>query len=191
MLNLFLPAVAFASEAAAEAGAEGAGANPLIPLTAEVLVSAISFAVLFILLWKFALPPITKMLDERSAKIRESLEKSEQTRVEAERLLDEYKQQIAEARAEAAKIVEQGRKVAEKLHTEAQAKAAEEAAVIVAKAREEIVAEKRAAVAELQGQVADLSVAVAGKVIGEKLSAKDHAALIDRYLAEVGSLDEA
>jgi F-type H+-transporting ATPase subunit b len=145
--------------------------------------------VLFVLLWKFAFPPITKMLDQRAETIRESLEKSEETRVEAQRLLDEYKVQMVEARGEAAKVIEQGRKVAETMREDVLAKANDEAAAIVAKAREEIEAEKRAAIAELRASVADLSVQVAGKVIGATLTDKEHRALIERYVAEVGSLD--
>jgi F0F1-type ATP synthase membrane subunit b/b' len=38
--------------------------------------------------------------------------------------------------------------------------------------------------------VADISVAVAGRIIGEKLSASDHAALIDKALSEVGGLND-
>ena len=37
--------------------------DKIIPLTSELLVSLVSFAVLFVIMWKFALPPITKMLD--------------------------------------------------------------------------------------------------------------------------------
>jgi F-type H+-transporting ATPase subunit b len=162
----------------------------IIPLTTEVLISAVSFLVLFLLMWKFALPPITKMLDERAAKIRESLERAEETKVEAERLLEEYKVQMAEARSEAAKVIEQGRKVAESMKDEIIAKANDEATQIVAKARDVLEAEKKAALAELQAQVADLTVAVAGKLIGEQLSAADHAKLIERYVAEVGSLND-
>ena len=162
----------------------------IIPLTTEVLISAASFLVLFVLMWKFALPPITKMLDDRTAKIRESLERAEDTKVEAERLLEDYKLQMAEARTEAAKVIEQGRKVAESMKDEVVAKANEEAAQIVVKAREAMEAEKKAAVAELQAQVAELSVAVAGKLIGEQLSAADHAKLIEKYVAEVGSLND-
>ncbi len=46
----------------------------------------------------------------------------------------------------------------------------------------------RDALAELQKSVADLSVAVAGKLIGAKLSAAEHAGLIDKAIEEVGSL---
>jgi F-type H+-transporting ATPase subunit b len=164
--------------------------DKIIPLTSELVVSLVSFAVLFVILWKFALPPITKMLDDRAAKIQDSLEKAEQTRVDAERLLDEYKEQLAEARQEANRVIEQGRKIAETMKDEIVAKANEEREALLVRAREEIQSEKRTALAELQAQVADLSVAVAGRIIGASLSATDHKALIEKYVAEVGSLDE-
>ncbi len=164
--------------------------DKIIPLTSELLVSLVSFAVLFVVMWKFALPPITKMLDERADKIKDSLEKAEETRVEAERLLNEYKEQLAEARLESSRVIEQGRKVAETMKDEIVAKANEERESILARAREEIQGEKRVALAELQASVADLSVAVAGRIIGSTLSASDHAALIEKYVAEVGSLNE-
>jgi F-type H+-transporting ATPase subunit b len=153
-------------------------------------VNIVAFIVLFIVLAKFAFPPVTKMLDARADKIRESLEKAEDTKVEAERLLEEYKVQMADARGEAAKVIEQGRKVAESMKAEIVAKAKAEAEAEKAKAVEAIHAEKVAAMAELRGEVADLSVAVAGKIIGSSLSKKDHEALIDKYIAEVGSLHE-
>jgi len=142
----------------------------IIPNTTEMWVNIAAFAVLFVVLWKFAFPPITKMLDERANKIRESLEKAEETRVEAERLLDEYKAQMAEARAEAAQIIEQSRKVAESMKAEILAKAREEAEAEKSKAVAAITAEKESAMAELKGVVAELSVAVAGKIIGSSLS---------------------
>jgi F-type H+-transporting ATPase subunit b len=162
----------------------------IIPNTTEMWVNIVAFVVVFFVLAKFAFPPITKMLDERATKIRESLEKAEDTRVEAERLLDEYKTQMADARAEAAQVIEQGRKVAESMKAEILAKAREEAEAEKAKAVAAITAEKESAMAELKGEVADLSVAVAGKIIGSSLSKADHEALIDKYLAEVGSLNE-
>jgi len=70
------------------------------------------------------------------------------------------------------------------------AKAREEAEAEKSKAVAAITAEKESAMAELKGVVADLSVAVAGKIIGSSLSKADHEALIDKYLAEVGSLNE-
>jgi len=190
---VFFTEIAYASEAGG-AAAEGSALQQMLgsvyPDPANIWPTWVAFIILFALLYKFALPAITKMLDERTAKIRESLEKAEGTKVEAERLLDEYKQQMAEARGDAAKVIEQGRKVAETMKEEIVAKANEEAAQVVAKAHEAMEAEKQAAIAELQSQVASLSVAIAGKLIGEKLSADDHAKLIEQYVAEVGGLND-
>lgn len=162
----------------------------ILPKGPEIIVSLISFLILFFVLAKFAFPPITGMLEKRADTIRESLEKSEQTRVEAERLLEEYKVQMAEARAEAARIIDQGRTVAEAMRNDVVAKAEEAAAGIVARAKESIEAEKQAALADLRKSVADVSVAVAGKLIGEKLTAADHLKLIERSIEEVGAFDE-
>ena len=162
----------------------------VIPPLSAIWPTMIAFLVLFVILWKIAFPPITKMLEQRADTIRESLERAEETKVEAERLLEDYKQQMAEARGEAAKVIEQGRKVADAMKDEIVAKANEEAAMVVGKAHEAMASEKKAAIAELQAQVADLSVAVAGKIIGAKLSTAEHAQLIDRFMAEAGSLND-
>lgn len=162
----------------------------ILPQFPEVIVSLISFLVLFGVLAKFAFPAINKMLDDRAAKIKDSLEKAEQTRVEAERLLEDYKTQMAEARQEASRVIEQGRKVAETVKAEIVAQANVEREGLLARAREEIEGEKKAAMAELQASVADLSVGVAGRILGTTMSKADHAALIDKYLAEVGSINE-
>jgi len=183
---------AYASEQAATEGggtlAQSLGA--VYPNPATIWPTWLAFAILFFLLYKFAFPAIIGMLDKRAAAIRESLEKAEDTKVEAERLLEDYKKQMAEARGDASKVIEQGRKVAETMKDEIIATANAEAAQIVAKAHEVMEGERKAAVAELQASVADLSVAVAGKLIGEKLSAADHATLIDKYVAEVGGLND-
>ena len=187
--------MAYAAEQAAEHGAEEAAGlsgtlGAVYPNPADIWPTWVAFLILFFLLYKFALPAITGMLDKRAESIKESLQKAEDTKVEAERLLEEYKVQMAEARAEAGKVIEQGRKVAETMKEEIVAKANEEATGIVAKARETMEAEKQAAIAELQTTVADMSVAVAGRLIGEKLNASDHAALIDKFVAEVGGLND-
>ncbi len=192
---MFFTELAFATEAAAEAPQKAAADSlqtlgSVYPNPANIWPTWLAFGILFFLLYKFAMPAILGMVDARAARISESLEKAEETKVEAERLLEDYKKQMAEARGEAAKVIEQGRKVAETMKEEIVAKANEEAAAVVAKAHEVMDAERKAAVAELQGEVASLSVAVAGKLIGEKLSAEDHAKLIEQYVAEVGGLND-
>lgn len=161
----------------------------VIPKLGEIWPTVLAFVILFVVLWKFAFPPIVGMLEKRSATIEESLTKAEQTRIDAEKLLEDYKKQVAGARQDSNRIIEEGRQVAEAMKEEILAKARTEAEDIVVKAKESIEAEKRAAMAELQAQAADLSVNVAGKVIGKTLSRDDHMKLVEQALAEVGGLN--
>jgi F-type H+-transporting ATPase subunit b len=129
------------------------------------------------------------MLDERADNIRESLERAEAAKIDAERLLGEYKQTMADARKEAGSILQQAKQAAEATRLEGTAKTQAEIDEMLSKARESIEGERRAAIASLQASVADLSVAVAGKLIGSELSADDHRAVIEKYISEAGSLN--
>ena len=158
----------------------------IAPKPPELIYALISFGVLFFVLSKFAFPPIVKMLEKREATIRESIERSEETRVEAERLLEDYKKQLAEARSEAAQIIEQARKLGDDAKKKIEATARDEATALLARAREEIEAEKQKALIELTAKVADISIGAASRVVEKSLSKEDHLKLIDDYVAQVG-----
>lgn len=161
----------------------------LIPTAQDFFPALVAFIVIFIVAWKFVWPPITDMLDQRATNIRESLERAEAAKIEAERLLEEYKETMAEARKEAGQILQQAKQAAESTRTEAYTKAQAEYDDMLAKAREAIDGEKKAAIAQLQASVAELSVSVAGKLIGAELSEQDHLKVIEKYVAEAGGLN--
>ena len=161
----------------------------LIPKLSELIPAAIAFLIILFVASKFVWPPITDMLDERAANIRQSLERAEAAKVEAERLLEEYKHTMAEARKEAATILQQAKQAAESMRSEAAVRASAEYDELLTKAREAIEGEKLAAISELQHSVAELSVAVAGKLIGSELSQADHLRVIEKYVSEAGSLN--
>lgn len=155
-----------------------------------IIWEIIAFIGLFLVLKRFAWAPLLGILNEREETIRESLDKAEQTRVEAERLMEDYKQQLSEARAEAQKIIEQSRQFGESLKSEIVNKAKTEAEQILAEGKADIGREKDAALAELQHRVADLTVDAASRVVMQSFDQKNHYQLIEEYLSEVGSLGE-
>jgi F-type H+-transporting ATPase subunit b len=184
--------IAFAAEGAAEgATAEAAqsGVSKLLPPLGEFIPVLIAFLVLFAIMWKFALPAVVESLDKRAETIRTGLERAEAARIEAERLLEEYRQTMADARKEAGAILQQAKQAAEATRSEAAVKAAAEYDEILNKAKDAIEGEKRAAIAALQASVADISVSVAGKIIGSELSKEDHLNVIEKYISEAGSLN--
>lgn len=161
----------------------------IVPNLGEFIPALIAFLIILFILGRFAWPTITGNLDRRAATIRDSLEKAEEAQIEAERMLEEYKQQMAEARKEAATVLQQARSAAEATRAEMMGKAQADADKMIAQATEAIEAEKHAAIAELQHAVAHLSVEVAGKIIDQELSYEEHLDVIEKYVAEAGSLN--
>ena len=162
-------------------------AKDLYPHWEELLVGALAFAVLFYFIWRWVLPRVSALLEERRDKIQGDLERAEETRRQAEQELAEYRQQLANAREESNGIIEEARKTAEQLRADIQARAEREAAATVAKAQEEIRAERDRVFQELRGEIGEIAVTLAGRVVGESLDAKAHQRLIDGYIDEVAS----
>ena len=155
----------------------------------EFIPALIAFLIIWAVLAKFAWPAVTGILDKRQETIKNNLDEAEAAKIEAQRSLDEYKQQLADARREAAGILDEARRAGEQVKADITAQAQAQADEMIAKAKKSIEKEKLAAIADLQGSVAELSVAVAGRFIGEDLSDADQRKLIEKYVAEAGTLD--
>ena len=182
-MTFAFPALAFASEE------EAGGISAIRPDMAEFIPMLVIFILLWIVLAKLGWPKFEAMLSKRETMIKDALEKSEEARIESERVLEEYRVQLADAKAQAAQIVADAKQTGEAAKADITAKAQSEATDMIAKARTAIEAEKKAAIAELQSSVADTSVAVAARLIGEDLSESEHRKMIERYVNEAGSFD--
>ena len=174
------PALAFANEAKT-------GIAVILPDMNEFIPMVIAFLILVFILAKFGWPAFEGMLDKREKTIAEALEKSEEARIESERVLEEYKKQLADAKSQAAQIIADAKQTGETVRADITKQAQEESAAMIEKARVAIEAEKKAAMADLQGSVADLSLSVATRLVGEDLSDEDHRKIIERYVTEAGS----
>ena len=159
----------------------------LYPHWGELIVGALAFGVLYFFMAKWVIPRVNSLLDERRAKIQGELEKAETTRVDADHLLADYKQQLANAKDEANRIIEEARKTAEQVRRDLQGKAEEESQTIVARAQEEIRAERDRVFQELRQQVGEIAVELAGRVVGQTLDKGAHERLIDEYIDSVAS----
>jgi F-type H+-transporting ATPase subunit b len=162
----------------------------LSPKLQEVVVGAIAFFALFFFMWKWVIPRMNMALEARRQKIQGDLEKAEESKTEAQKLLDDYRAQLSGAREEANRIIDESRKTAEQLRKDMEGKAEKEYQAIVGRAQEEIRAERDRVFEELKAQVGELSVAIAGKVVGRSLD-KDkelHLRLVDDYIKELGAV---
>ena len=156
----------------------------------SLIAQLFNFGLLLLLLYLFAYKPVIKMLDQRAAKIKESVDQTEQIKQQAELAEKETARLIAEASKEGQKIIEQATQIGEETKQKAKQEAKIEAERLIAKAKLEIERERDDAIGELRSAFADLTVMAAGKVINRSLDEKQHRQLIDKVLEESSILNK-
>jgi F-type H+-transporting ATPase subunit b len=155
------------------------GVNPL-----SILIHVVNFLILLFLLQRFLFGPVLKMLDDRSATIRDSVEAADRMRQETARADQERNEVLREARRQAEEIVARASQEAERLRAEARTTAQEEAQRIITRAEQEANAERQAAMQDLRAQVADLAISAAERVIHRNLDGQAQRVLVEEFLAE-------
>jgi F-type H+-transporting ATPase subunit b len=144
----------------------------------------ISFLVLFVVLYLLLYKPLLRVMDQRSARIRESLETAEQAREEAAKSQADMQRQIEDARSEGQAMITQAREVADRFREEELAKARQEIAGERDRAQANIQRERDAAIEELRGEFAGLAIKAAERVVGKSLDESAHRDLIEDVLTE-------
>lgn len=153
-----------------------------------LLGQIINFGILLGLLLVFGYKPITKMLNERSRRIKESMEQAESIKEDAARTEQAVQRQIEEARREGQSIVTQAAQIGERVKEESRQGARQEAEAVISRARSEIQSERDEAIAELRKEFVDVAILAAEKVINKSLDKKAHEQLIEEVLEESTSL---
>ena len=160
--------------------------NPIVPHVPEIIVGLIAFGLLYYFLKKYVIPLFERTFAERTATIEGGIEKAEHAQAEAQRLLEQYRAQLAEARHEAAKLREQAREQGAAIIAEMREQAQVEARRITEAAHAQIEADKTVALTSLRREVGTLAVTLASRVVGESL--EDEARqrrMIERFLSEL------
>ncbi len=156
-----------------------------VPLD-ELIIGLIAFLIVFGGLAKLALPKIKQTLAERSDTIEGGIRRAEGAQAEAQRTLDEYRAQLAQAREEAAAIRTQAQSERAAIVDEARNEARLAAQQVTAAAEAQLAADRAQAISSLTRQVGELSVGLASKIVGESL--QDDArvrATVDAFIADL------
>ena len=168
--------------------AESGEPSPLLPHLSELIVGLVAFTLLFLFLRAKVFPVFERTFADRTEAIEGSIAKAEQDRAEAQRLLAQYQQQLAEAREEAGRIRTDAQSQRAEIVEEARVEARAEAQRITEAAAAQIASERQQAFAELRREVGTLAVDLAGRIVGESL--QDDArqrGTVERYLSELES----
>ena len=143
-----------------------------------LVVQLINFVILALVFWKFILPRLTSLMNERQTQIRDSLAAAEQAQAE-----------VAQAQAARDAELERAKQEADRVIAEAAGQAQAEAAAVITQAKEEaarirrqqsdqLKADKETLRAELRAEVADVAVATTRKVLRDVITKADSAKMV-------------
>ena len=165
--------------------ADSGGSFLVTPGIGLMIWTLLVFGISLYVLAKLAFPRIAEALDKRQRAIEDSIDTSERIKREAEELLDEYRQRLADARGQADDIVARARKTGETHENEVLAEAKAKREEMMEQTRRDIEAETRRAIQEIRKEVADLTVAATEKVTRKTLTGDDQRRLVEEALAEL------
>ena len=135
---------------------------------------------------KLLLPRIQQTLAERTELIEGGLARSEEAQSEAKALLDQYREQLAEARHEASRLREEAREQGAQIIAEMREQAQAEARRVTEAAQAQIEAERQQALISLRTEVGTLATELASRIVGESLADQARQSrMVDRFLSEL------
>jgi len=183
-------AMALAPWPALAAEAPEAGGGTISPFAGDVgtaIWTVVIFGIVLLVLGKYAWKPVLQALQSRETYVRDSLEAAKREREEAEARLQEYLDKLNNSRAEAQAIMDEGKRDAEATKRRIIDEARQESEKIAARSRREIELATETALKELYATSARLATHIASKVIGRELTPADHERLIAESIEELGN----
>lgn len=153
-----------------------------------LLAQIVNFVILLVVLYFLGYKPIRSMLDKRSERVKEGLDKAELAEQAAARAEQEVQRRLEEARKEGQGILAQAAEIGERLKAEARGEARKEAKALIQKARAEFAMERDEVIDHLRQEFANLAILAAERVIKETLDKERHRRLIEEVLEESSTL---
>jgi F-type H+-transporting ATPase subunit b len=157
----------------------------ITPNVGLMIWTFVVFGICLFILSRLVFPRIREALDERRQSISDSIDAAERTRQEAEVLLSEYRERLAEARAQSDEIVQRARQAAESHEQDAKERGHEIAAEAAKRAERDIEAATQRALGELRKEVANLTILATEKVTRKVLDDADQKRLVEEALSDL------
>jgi F-type H+-transporting ATPase subunit b len=162
------------------------GSGSLLDVNPGLIIwTILTFLFLLIILKKVAWKPILTALDKREKEIEDSLNRAEQAKVEAQKILEENQATLFKAEEESKKIIDQSRVYGDNLKEQLMKESKDQAQKIIEDASAEIERKKNAAFEELKNQIAEISVNAAEKIMKENIDTNKNKQIVNKYLSEI------
>jgi F-type H+-transporting ATPase subunit b len=160
--------------------------NALIKVTPGLMIwTIVAFLVTLFVLKRYAFGPVQKLIDDRRARIAQSIEEADRAREEARHLLEEHRKLIGRAKSEAEEILADARRVADAQRERVRVETEEDRQRRLEETRRQIEQATQQALGEIREEVGRLSLLAAEKITRKSLTGDDQRRLIDEALAEI------
>jgi F-type H+-transporting ATPase subunit b len=147
--------------------------------------TAVTFAILIVVLGKFAWGPILQMMETREKTIADAIESAKKERVAAEQASAEMRASLEKARNDAAELIRRNQQEVAAAKAELMAQAKKESDDLLAAARKTIQEEKRQAIAELRAQTVDMAIEAANRLVQMNMDEKKQKQLVEEYISQL------
>ncbi len=134
----------------------------------QILWVAITFAALFLIMWKVAIPRISSVLEARQRRIEDSLDKAANFKNEAEAAIASYEKAMADSRTKAHELINQTSHEITAQAAKSEAELAEALMAKVSESEKAIEQAKQQAIADLRDVALDVASSVVEKLSGSK-----------------------
>ncbi len=133
-----------------------------------IIAQMINFVVVFVVLYIFALKPLSKLMAERAEKIKGGIDDAKKNAEILKSTTAEYEAVLAKAKIEANKIFTEGKKEAETKKTKMLDDAKAEVASLISNGKKILEAEKMKMVEEAKKEIVNLAMSATEKLIKSK-----------------------
>ena len=132
-----------------------------------LIAQIVNFAIVLLVLWRYALKPLTALMDKRSKEIAKSLDDAKVIEVNLAKSRKEKEEIILTAKKEAQTIIEQSRLQGQKQGQELLEKSKEDVQAVITEAKRQIVQEKEKMLETVKQEVGSLVIEATAKVFKE------------------------
>jgi F-type H+-transporting ATPase subunit b len=143
-----------------------------------LLVQLINFSILVFVVWKFVLPRLTQLMDDRKKSIEEQLKAAEEARKEVEASREQREADHRKAEEDAAQILKEAKEAGERTRVELTNAAKRDADEIRRRADEQLAIEREKLREELRAEIAALTVETTRRVLTDVVKPADQKKMV-------------
>lgn len=156
----------------------------------DLVWTIINLIVLYLLMKKFLIGPVTGIMEKRKALIASQLDNAKAVQEKAEALKGQYEYALSSAKEESAQIIEDAKADAKQMSEGIVKNANLQAAKIIDTAKNTAEQERKDAMQGAKTEIAALAMEAAKKLLSNGSSEKGNHMLYDEFLAKAGDAND-